>query len=173
MTGLSHSKSRKGSVTARPAVQHLSIIKENDNWETPTKLITDFFFKHKLFPRLDVCTTKKIADRQGLFPCYFTKKDNALRKEWTEDFFMNCPYKKKAVWIDYAYQQAVKHKVTGICLTFAKTDTKWWHWFVEDNPNAEVHFIKGRLKFLHNGKISKNSAPYPSVWIIFRGRDSK
>ena len=33
---------------------------------------------------------------------------------------------------------------------------------------AEIHHIKGRLKFLMDGVKSKNSAPYPSCWIIYR-----
>jgi len=159
-------------VTARPAVQHLSIIKENDTWETPKQLLLDFCFHNKIYPTLDVCTTKRINKRLQ-FPRFFTKQSSALKKEWKEDFFMNCPYKTKGAWIAYAYEQANKHRVDGVCLTFAKTDTKWWHLFVENNPMAEVHFVKSRIKFHINGKPSKNSAPYPSVWIIFRGKQLK
>jgi len=155
-------------VTARPAVQHLSIIKENDDWETPKSMLLDFCFAHNLNPQLDVCTTKKIAKRLG-FPFYFTRKNSAFDHEWTSDFFMNCPYNEKEKWISYAIEQANKHKVTGLILTFSKTDTKWWHKYVEHNPQAEVHNIEGRVKFCINGKPSKNSAPYPSCWIIYRG----
>ena len=50
-----------------------------------------------------------------------------------------------------------------------KTDTLWWHSYVEGI--AEVHFQKGRIKFLdENGDLTKQSAPYPSVWIIYRGQ---
>ena len=168
MTGLSHSKSRKGSVTARPAVQHLSIIKENDFWETPKDLLWSFFNKHQIFPRLDVCTTKSMAERHG-FPRYFTRKQSALKQEWDEDFFMNCPYTRVAEWVAYAIEQVKKHGVNGVILSFSKTDTKWWHKYIENNPKAEVHFVEGRIKFHINGKPSKNSAPYPSCWIILRG----
>ena len=48
------------------------------------------------------------------------------------------------------------------------------HRFVENK--AEVHFQKGRIKFLDNNgnvKLDKHgreqSSPYPSVWIIYRG----
>lgn len=167
MTG-QKSKSPKGSGTARPSVRHLSIIKSNDTWETPSKLLWDFFHKANIYPELDVCTTKTLAKRLK-FPFFYTKQDTALKREWVMDFFMNPPYSQIGNWIAYANTMTEKHGVRGICLTYAKTDTKWWHLFVEDNPNAEVHFIKGRIKFDINGKPSKNSAPYPSVWIIFKG----
>lgn len=45
----------------------------------------------------------------------------------------------------------------------ARTDTKWFHEYILE-PGHEVRFIKGRLKF--GG--SKNSAPFPSMVVIFR-----
>ena len=46
----------------------------------------------------------------------------------------------------------------------ARTDTRWFHNFIYKNPRAEIRFIKGRLKF--GG--SKNSAPFPSMVVVFR-----
>ena len=43
----------------------------------------------------------------------------------------------------------------------ARTDTRWLHEYIYGK--AEVRFIKGRLKF--GG--SKNSAPFPSMVVIF------
>jgi site-specific DNA-methyltransferase (adenine-specific) len=57
-----------------------------------------------------------------------------------------------------------------VCLLAARTDNSWWHEFVYDaearryRPGVSVEFIPGRLKF--NG--AKNSAPFPSVLVIFR-----
>lgn len=45
----------------------------------------------------------------------------------------------------------------------ARTDTKWFHDYVLHR--AEIRFIAGRLKF--GG--AKNSAPFPSMVVIFRG----
>lgn len=44
----------------------------------------------------------------------------------------------------------------------ARTDTRWFHEYVY--PYAEIRFIKGRLKFGN----SLNSAPFPSMIVIFR-----
>jgi len=55
-----------------------------------------------------------------------------------------------------------KEADVAVFLLPARTDTKWWHeWALTAN---EIRFIKGRLKF----SGSKNSAPFPSVILIFR-----
>ena len=47
----------------------------------------------------------------------------------------------------------------------SRTDTRWFHEYVYQKSNVEIRFIKGRLKF--GG--AKNSAPFPSMILIFRG----
>ena len=47
----------------------------------------------------------------------------------------------------------------------ARTDTKWFHEYIY--KKAEIRFIKGRLKFGN----SVNSAPFPSMIVIFRGSE--
>ncbi len=60
-----------------------------------------------------------------------------------------------------------KHNITLLVLTYAKTDTKWWHNYIEGK--AEYYFHKGRISFNDKyGIPTKNKAPYPSVWIVFR-----
>ena len=71
-----------------------------------------------------------------------------------------------ADWLKKAYSEHLTNNVDGMILTFAKTDTKWWHKYVENK--AEVHFIEGRLRFLDDGKVSEYPAPYGSCWIIYR-----
>lgn len=45
----------------------------------------------------------------------------------------------------------------------ARTDTRYFHEYIYGK--AEIRFIKGRLKFGGN----KNSAPFPSMVVIFYG----
>ena len=58
-----------------------------------------------------------------------------------------------------------KDAILAVMLIPARTDTKWFHKFI--NKRSEVRFIKGRLKF---GE-SQNSAPFPSMVVIFRKMD--
>ena len=146
------------------SVDHLSNISIHYDWETPIILFLDACFRYKVNPILDVCATLKNAKCGALF----TKEINGLLKQWVIDSFMNPPYSKINSWIAKAYKEHKENNITVLALTFAKTDTEWWHKYVEGK--AEVHFIKGRIKFIDpNTRLpSKNSAPYPSCWIIWR-----
>jgi site-specific DNA-methyltransferase (adenine-specific) len=46
----------------------------------------------------------------------------------------------------------------------ARTDTKYFHEYIYKKDNVEIEFIKWRLKFWWN----KNSAPFPSMLVIFK-----
>ena len=54
---------------------------------------------------------------------------------------------------------------TAVLLTFARTDTRWWHTVAM--RAAEIRFIEGRLSFLIDGK-PKMPSPAPSCVIILR-----
>ena len=125
-------------------------------------MLNDACAKYEVFPKLDVCATvfNKKCDK------WFEKSDYPLESDWNQDFFMNPPYSEVEQWMAKAYYEHRRHNVNGLALVYSKTDTKWWHKYVEGK--AEVHFIEGRVKFLKNGTKSKNPAPYPSCWIIWR-----
>ncbi len=145
------------------SIQHLQDINVNDEWETPNDLFADACIRYNLRPILDVCATKENTK------CiiYITKENDSLNQIWNKNFFMNPPYSEITQWMQKAYSEHKKHDVDAIILVYAKTDTKWWHKYVEGI--AEVHFIKGRIKFVKpDGTVSKNSAPYPSCFIIYR-----
>ena len=73
---------------------------------------------------------------------------------------MNSPYGREIYnWVKKAHENPLT-----VCLLPARTDTRWFHEFIYNNPKAELRFIKGRLKF--NG--CANSAPFPSMIVIFR-----
>ncbi len=149
------------------SIKHLSIIKVQDEYGTPEELYYDLCNKFKIFPTLDVCATKQNAKCKN----FITKEEDSLLFEWTETFFMNPPYSKVGQFMKKAYYQHLKHKVEGMILIFAKTDTQFWHSYIEEK--AEVHFIKGRIKFLKDGFKTKNSAPYWSCIVIYRLKRTK
>lgn len=51
----------------------------------------------------------------------------------------------------------------------ARTDTIWFHRFLYKKPNVDIRFLKGRLKF----SGSKNSAPFPSMIVIFKAKEAE
>lgn len=88
-------------------------------------------------------------------------------KDGTSTLFT--PWRGKRVFCNPPYGPGIRpflerglEAELAVFLIPARTDTKWFHEVVM--PNAqEIRFIKGRLKF--GG--SKNSAPFPSMVIIF------
>lgn len=152
------------------SVRHLGVIGKHDHWETPRNLFIERCVDFHIQPELDVCATKDTTKCDHYFgPDHKMKKNrDALKINWTMDFFMNCPYTEVDEFMDYAFDQIWKHRVNALILTYSKTDTKWWHRHIENNPLVKVHFQKGRIKFLENGEVSANSAPYPSVWLVVK-----
>lgn len=145
------------------ALQHLGIINIQDEYGTPWPVFQSGVKLAGFQPLLDPCTNHANAKCK----LFCTIDEDALCREWRFDFFMNPPYSRIREFMAYAYNEHVRHNVNGLCLTFAKTDTKWWHRYVEGI--AEVHFIEGRIRFLNaEGHPTKHPAPYPSCWIVWR-----
>lgn len=134
---------------------------KTDNWSTPDSFYKLALEKYNINPILDVC-----ADSQNTrCKLFYTKKEDGLKQEWDKDFWMNPPYGRNIQhWIKKAYNSCVKYNVEGVMLLPARTDTKWFHDYIYNK--SEIHFIKGRLKF----GDSKNSAPFPSILVIYRKR---
>lgn len=95
-------------------------------------------------------------------PCPLNASFDGLTQEWGYCNFINPPYGRKiGLWIERAWQDLAFNKMSVMLLP-ARTDTRWFHkWIL---PYArEIRFIKGRLKF----GDSKNSAPFPSMIVVF------
>jgi site-specific DNA-methyltransferase (adenine-specific) len=99
---------------------------------------------------------------------------DALRADWTtiasgRAVYLNCPYSKVRAFIGKAALER-RCGCTVVALVPARTDTRWWFAHVWDGtlhrprPGVEVRFLPGRLKF----SGSANSAPFPSVVLVFR-----
>ena len=127
---------------------------ETVEWETPQALFDEL---HNVFNfQLDVCATA----RNHKVSSYFTKAQDGLVQQWTTSNWMNPPYGREIYnWVKKAHENPLT-----VCLLPARTDTRWFHEFMYNNPKAELRFIKGRLKF----SGCANSAPFPSMIVIFR-----
>lgn len=130
---------------------------EKEDWSTPQNLF-DKLDKYYHF-EVDVCANEfnHKCDK------YFTKDQDGLKQDWTGTVWCNPPYGRKVGdWVKKAYDSHLKYKNTIVMLLPARTDTKWFHGYIYNK--AEIRFIKGRLKFGN----STNSAPFPSMIIIFK-----
>ena len=70
-------------------------------------------------------------------------------------------------WIEKAYNENKKNNINIIALLNATTDTIAWHQFIL-YEKAEIHFLKGRVRFNVNGLRSKHPSQHPSALICWR-----
>ena len=130
-----------------------------EEWATPQEfynaLDAEFHFT------LDPCST----DENAKCAKHYTKEQNGLAQDWTgETVFCNPPYgREMPKWIRKCYEHYTGGGI-AVMLIPARTDTKAFHEYIYGK--AEIRFIKGRLKF--GG--SQNSAPFPSMVVVFGGK---
>ena len=132
---------------------------KTDLWETPKdlfdKLNNEFHFT------LDVCATPENAKCDS----FYTKEQDGLSQPWKGVVWCNPPYGKQiGSWVRRGFFASLSGN-TVVMLLPARTDTRWFHEYIYGK--AEIRFIRGRLKF--GG--SKNSAPFPSMVVVFMPHD--
>lgn len=127
----------------------------SNEWETPQDVFDKLNKEFEL--EWDVCATKQ--NRKCHY--YWDIDDDGLLQDWSGTrCWMNPPYGREiGKWVEKA---ATGGAQIVVALLPARTDTRWWHTWIQDK--AEVRFIKGRLKFGGH----KNSAPFPSCVVIFK-----
>lgn len=135
--------------------QQVMFSSKTELWETPQdlfdKLNEEYHFD------CDVCAIPENAKCDN----YYTPEIDGLSQNWRGACWCNPPYGREiGEWVEKAYSESIWGAVVVMLLP-ARTDTKWFHEYIL--PYADIYFIKGRLKFGN----SKNSAPFPSMIVIF------
>ena len=106
---------------------------------------------------LDPCAT----DENHKCEKYYTKEQDWLKQSRDNEIvFCNPPY-----WREIKNRVKKWYFARGgvvVMLLPARTDTSRFHDYIYHK--SEIRFIRGRLKFWD----SKNSAPFPSMIVIFR-----
>lgn len=125
-----------------------------DDWETPQflfdKLNQEFNFN------MDVAASENNAK----CPIFYSKENDGLKKPWYGVCWCNPPYGREiGKWV----KKAAESRATVVMLLPARTDTRWFHEYILGK--AEIRYIRGRVKFVG----ATNSAPFPSMVVIFRG----
>ena len=129
--------------------------KIHDDWKTPEWLLKD------------------IEKEFGKFfdPCPLKSNFNGLEIEWGGVNYINPPYnrKDKELFIRKAYEESKKGKVC-IMLLPVSTSTKIFHEIIY--PNAEIRFLKGRVKFegvnTKGEYVTNKCGQHDSMIVIFR-----
>lgn len=144
----------------------------HDEWFTQWQDYHRWCSVYQIHPQLDVAAS---VEWHMCIP-YYTKEMDALTYDWTEDFWMNPPLlgglTKKFVL--YAYHQAFKHKVNGLCCIPAGVIARQWFrpiWkaFREDDSKVLIDPIN-RPSFHDHGKPIGQQARNDYIMLVLRGR---
>lgn len=132
---------------------------KSNEWATPQDFFDNLNKKYNF--NLDPCATP-INAKCDLF---YTIEDNGLQKNWKgKRVFCNPPYGRDVkYWVRKCAIEAKNNDTKIVLLIPARTDTRYFHKYIYQKPNVKIEFIKGRLKF----GDGKNSAPFPSMVVIF------
>lgn len=138
----------------------------NMEWETPPELFRRLDEQYHF--TLDAAATAENA----LCKRYFTKETDGLSQPWQTDgaVWCNPPYGRSvAKWVRKAYFESMGGQ-TIVMLIPARVDTAWFHDWVYHK--AELRFIRGRLHYGLNGIPAKYNSAFPSMIVIYNGRDA-
>ena len=127
------------------------------DWGTPQPLFDSLNAEFRF--TLDPCA----SDENHKCEKYFTESQNGLSQDWgKERVFCNPPYGRSiGNWV----KKCAEHDDLAVMLIPARTDTKWFHEYIYNNPRVQIRFLPGRVKF----QGAQNSAPFPSMVVIFNG----
>lgn len=118
---------------------------------------------------LDAAATKKSAKCDW----YYTLKDDGLSQSWLVNgaVFCNPPYGREiGRWVRKAWKEAQKG-ITIVLLIPARTDTAYFHDYIYGQ--AEIRFVRGRLRFTDEEGKAYQAAPFPSMVVIYNGKRRK
>lgn len=139
----------------------------SNEWATPTELFS--VLNREFGFTLDPCATKETAKCRK----FYTKEQDGLAKTWaSETVFMNPPYGREiGDWVKKAYNESKLGGAVVVCLIPARTDTSYWHDYVM--RASEIRLIRGRIKFILNGSMKAQCAPFPSAIVIFANEEKQ
>lgn len=129
-----------------------------NEWATPQEFFDELNEEFNF--TLDPCATPQNAKCKK----FYTIKEDGLKQNWQgETVFCNPPYGRSIKdWVRKCYEESKKPNTIVVMLIPARTDTAYFHDYIYGLAK-EIKFLRGRLKF--GG--SKNSAPFPSMVVVF------
>lgn len=136
---------------------------DRQDWATPDNVFS------KLNDEFNFTLDAAASHNNAKCKLYYTKENCGLSNNWFGNVFVNPPFNNWSLWVVKAVAEVAANRAkTVVMLLPARTDTRAFHDYIYKKPYAEVRFIKGRLKF----KGAKNSAPFPSMIVIFTKNDN-
>ena len=145
--------------------------KIHDDWETPKEFLNMIRAEFGAFSDPCPITFKEEYSGNSWYPNF-----DGLKIDWQEINFINPPYnrKDKEAFIRKAFKESKKGKLCVMLLPVS-TSTKIFHEIIY--PNAEIRFLKGRIKFKgRNSKgeyVENKTGQHDSMLVIFKNIKNK
>lgn len=128
----------------------------SEDWYTPLEII-NALGRFDLDPCIGVDRPWNTAEK------HYTPNEDGLKQEWEGRVWLNPPYGTKS-WV---WMRKLAEHGNGIGLTFARTETQWFHSEVWEKANA-LFFFKGRLRFhKSDGNAGDSCAGAPSCLVAY------
>ncbi|WP_051047421.1 DNA N-6-adenine-methyltransferase [Nocardia asiatica] len=132
-------------------------------WLTPPGLITALGHFD-----LDPCAAPE-PRQWSTAAAHIAPPDDGLASAWHGRVWLNPPYDRT---LPHWLAKLADHPGGGIALTFARTDTSWFHDYVLTRATA-ILFLRGRLHFHHpDGTRAPHNAGGPSCLITYTRHDA-
>lgn len=131
-----------------------TILKEDDEYETPNVLFHWLCMKFKVRPILDVCATKENTKCDT----YLSKRENALMRNWLMDSWCNPPHSLTEQFVLRANQQWMKYDIDILMIVPANAIGAHFFDDIFEKGYAKYYRISGRPRFLQHGKPAPNSS---------------
>lgn len=123
-------------------INNVMYSKKTDNWKTPTNIYNRYM-------------------KAGYIDCFpYQAEYNEFEKDYyNSKLFINPPFSKMNKVAEWVLKQKNNRNIIALLIP-ARTDTKWFHELIKENPM--IYFIKGRLKYNDTG-----NAPFPTILMVF------
>lgn len=111
------------------------------------------------------------TDKNAKCPLYYTPETDGLSQSWAcgGTVFCNPPYGRSIwKWVRKAYEEWQAGTTVALLIP-ARTDTSYFHDYIYGK--AEICFLRGRLRFEDEDGTVYDSAPFPSMVVIYHKQD--
>lgn len=95
---------------------------------------------------LDTCCSDKNI------PAMFHYREGSLdglSEHWVHYSWCNPPYNECKKWIKKANSENIKHNIKIAMLIPVRTETKYWHDYILNNPRVTIEWLRKGYKFLN------------------------
>lgn len=156
--------------------QNVVLAKGSDFWGTPLSIFEPYHQEFRFTIDASADATNHLLSRW--WGPGSTLGEDALTASWVgETCWLNPPYSRIRAFTEKARYEQIINGVTTVMLIPSRTDTRYWHDYIWDRSCSTWHqgiegrFHKGRIKFWKTDEPDKQTqtAPFPSVFVIFRG----